>query len=273
MDTVHLLLFSRAPVEGETKTRLAAAIGARAARDFHVHCLNDTLETCLSFARAWEGAGRERPDPAGAGVAEGGGARRGGPVPLETPAPREGPAPRVMCHLFFAPLAPPGPEAAFGAAGVAIPPAFRLHPQIGPDLGARMAGAFAEVLGDGTPPVRALLIGSDLPLLEEAHLRAAAEALGRADAVFGPAGDGGYYLVGLRAPCPELFALPRWGGADVLAETLARAEAAGLTVARLDPLPDVDTGADLARVRAHPRFAGLAGRRACRFIAGLDTAQ
>ena len=113
------------------------------------------------------------------------------------------------------------------------------------DLGARMARALTRRLATSD---RALLVGSDIPDLDAAYLRNAARALDRCDAVFGPALDGGYTLVGLRAPQPALFEGIAWGGASVMGETLARAAALGLAHRALEPLADIDTPDDLARL-------------------------
>jgi rSAM/selenodomain-associated transferase 1 len=236
-ETVHLILFSRAPEAGRSKTRLAAAIGPERAMQFHAHCLNDLLETCLAF-----GEGGDEGPPARSGTILTG------------------------CHLF---VTPPGSEAAFGAAGVHLPSRFQVYPQWGADLGARMADAFQTVLGGAAPHTCALLFGSDLPLLDVRHLDEAVAALRGADVALGPSTDGGYYLIGMKAPHPALFDLERWGGGDVLAETERQARAGGLTTARIATLPDLDTAQDVARVRAHPLFRELAHRRACRFLAGL----
>lgn len=119
------------------------------------------------------------------------------------------------------------------------------------DLGARMLGIIAA------SECPTLLIGSDCPAFTPAHLRAAAEALGNgADVVLIPAEDGGYVLIGARAPQPELFAGMTWGTAGVLAETRARIGALGLTSTELETLWDVDTEPDLARLeRELPELA------------------
>jgi len=81
--------------------------------------------------------------------------------------------------------------------------------------------------------------------LGRADVRAAFAELATHDVVLGPAHDGGYYLVALRAPQPSLFDGVAWSRSSVLDETLARAAATGLSVARLRPLRDVDTLDDL----------------------------
>ena len=115
------------------------------------------------------------------------------------------------------------------------------------DLGERMSHAFDRVLRTHE---RALLIGTDAPQLDAAYLQAAAAALGSADAVFGPAADGGYTLVGLRRPAPGLFANMRWSHDRVMAHTRDRLGALGLRHVELPLLHDVDEPADLAHVPA-----------------------
>jgi rSAM/selenodomain-associated transferase 1 len=116
------------------------------------------------------------------------------------------------------------------------------------DLGARMLAAF-----QGAPT---LVIGTDCPALTAAHLRDAAAALTEHDVVLIPAEDGGYVLIGARAPHPELFAGMTWSVPTVLAETRARIAARGLSCAELPALWDVDTEDDLARMeRAFPELA------------------
>lgn len=115
------------------------------------------------------------------------------------------------------------------------------------DLGARMLAA----LGLG-----GLVIGSDCASFTPTHLRAAAAALGEADVVLIPAEDGGYVLIGMRAPRPELFSGMTWGAPTVLAETRRRIAALNLRAIELAPLWDVDTEDDLARLeREHAELA------------------
>jgi rSAM/selenodomain-associated transferase 1 len=116
------------------------------------------------------------------------------------------------------------------------------------DLGARMARAFARVLSTHG---RALLIGTDAPALDATYLRTAAAALDNADAVFGPAADGGYTLVGLRQPAPALFDNMRWSHSLVMAHTRERLAALALRHVELRVLHDIDEPADLAHLPAH----------------------
>jgi rSAM/selenodomain-associated transferase 1 len=107
------------------------------------------------------------------------------------------------------------------------------------DLGARMQRAAA--------PYPVIFIGADAPDLTARHLCDAAGALAGHDAAIGPALDGGYWLLGLARPLDRLFEQMPWGSDQVLAETLARASAAGASVAMLPPLADLDQPEDLPR--------------------------
>jgi len=111
------------------------------------------------------------------------------------------------------------------------------------DLGRRMEAAFALAFARGA--TRAALIGTDVPRLSRVHVEEALNALDRCPVVLGPATDGGYYLVGLRQPQPDLFRDVAWGTSSVRETTLHRAAALGLAVHLLPPLRDVDTAADL----------------------------
>lgn len=108
-------------------------------------------------------------------------------------------------------------------------------PQGHGDLGIRMANA---ILGFRNRPV--VLVGSDIPDLSAVHIAQAFHRLGTSDFVFGPATDGGYWLVGVREPwrARHLFEAVRWSGPHALDDTLANTGKA--RVALLDPLDDVD---------------------------------
>jgi rSAM/selenodomain-associated transferase 1 len=119
--------------------------------------------------------------------------------------------------------------------------------QAGPDLGARMHQAFATAGG----PL--LLIGTDCPALTPTLLRQAAAALQTASAVFAPAEDGGYVLVGLHGPEKRLFENVDWGTHAVMEQTRARLHEARLRWRELPPTWDVDRPDDLPRLKAlHP---------------------
>lgn len=122
---------------------------------------------------------------------------------------------------------------------------IELRSQSGSDLGERMSNAFVAHAG----PL--LLIGTDCPALTEAHLATAATALHDGhDAVFIPAEDGGYVLVGLRRPQPRLFEGIDWGSDKVMTQTRERLVALGLRWAEPAMLWDVDRLEDLLRLAA-----------------------
>jgi rSAM/selenodomain-associated transferase 1 len=116
------------------------------------------------------------------------------------------------------------------------------------DLGARMTSAFAHLLD--RPARRAVLIGSDSPDLPLVHIRHAFQKLKHRDVVIGPAVDGGYYLIGMRAPQPGVLEGIRWGESSVLMQTVERIERLGLTLSLLPPWYDVDDTAWLSLLRA-----------------------
>ena len=191
-----IAVFAKAPVPGEVKTRLAAALGAEGAARLHERL----VERALATARE----------------------ARLGPVTLWC-APDDS-------HAFFQDLARRDVVA--------------LRRQEGADLGARMHRAFEATPG----PL--LLIGSDCPALAPRDLHAAAGALRTHDAVFIPAEDGGYVLVGLARPDARVFAEVPWGTASVMARTREQLAAAGISWRELGKLWDVDRPEDYARMQS-----------------------
>lgn len=132
------------------------------------------------------------------------------------------------------------------AVGLPIWPAGLGRIPQGPgDLGVRMQRVMNTM-----PPGPVVIVGCDIPGLGPAHVAAAFDRLGAAEAVFGPAEDGGYYLVGLkRVPrIPDAFRDVRWSGPQALADTLANLT--GARIAFLERLADVDDGADWRRLHA-----------------------
>ncbi len=119
------------------------------------------------------------------------------------------------------------------------------------DLGQRMDRALAGAVQRGR---YALLIGSDVLDVDAADLAAARDALlAGHDAVVGPAADGGYWLIGVRRPCPALFVDMPWGSGTVCQQTRARAAASGLALAEVALRHDLDRGRDLVRRRRFQR--------------------
>lgn len=125
-----------------------------------------------------------------------------------------------------------------------------LHLQRGPDLGARMRDALERALRCAAG---AILVGSDCPSLHADDLREAARRLQAGDdAVLGPALDGGYYLIGLARPMPDLFCGMSWGSEEVLALTRRRLEAADARWSELALRRDIDRPSDLEHLQAMP---------------------
>lgn len=118
--------------------------------------------------------------------------------------------------------------------------------QTGGDLGARLSHSFATGFRRGYGPVFA--IGADCPDLDSACLHEAVESLANHDVVIGPASDGGYYLIGLRAPAPSLFTGIEWSTPTVFADTMQRAKEQELRVALLPERLDID---DLPTLQRH----------------------
>ena len=121
--------------------------------------------------------------------------------------------------------------------------------QGGGDLGARMARMLRSV--ERGP---ACVIGADIPGVQPGHIRQAFDALGGNDAVFGPAPDGGYWLVGLKHPRrqpPGFFRRVRWSTQHALADSIATLP--GYSIAKVATLRDVDNGDDLPMTRTGSR--------------------
>lgn len=197
----HLILFTRCPEPGTTKTRLIPLLGPEGAAAFQERMSRHALACAIQMAGG-RGASLEVRH-------EGGNLRR------------------MQALLGTQPL-------------------FR--PQGPGDLGRRMAESLRQAFAGGA--ARAVIIGTDIPGISPSHLTRAFEALSRKDLVFGPAADGGYYLIGARAEsfrrgAPYLETQIPWGTAGVLRRSLDAARAAGLTWETLGRLADVDRPQDL----------------------------
>jgi rSAM/selenodomain-associated transferase 1 len=131
---------------------------------------------------------------------------------------------------------------------------INLARQPGGDLGDRMYAAVAQADGP------TLVIGTDCPLLDAGHLRHAAEVLrDGSDAVVFSAEDGGYVLIGLRRPVPELFTDMAWSTDGVMLETRQRLRHLGLSWRESGPFWDVDRPSDVVRMRREGLTQLLAG--------------
>ncbi len=123
------------------------------------------------------------------------------------------------------------------------------------DLGQRMGGAFDEMFAEGCDTC--CIIGSDAPDLPLHYLQEAFRLLEerQVDVVFGPSVDGGYYLLGVRRPWPELFCGIPWSSSAVLAQSLAIVCERGGTSALLPEWQDIDTVEDLNAFRQRTGMA------------------
>ncbi|NIS74895.1 MAG: DUF2064 domain-containing protein [Deltaproteobacteria bacterium] len=118
------------------------------------------------------------------------------------------------------------------------------------DLGKRMLHAFREVFIRGYK--KAALVGVDIPELSPAVVEDAFTALSDNDVVFGPAEDGGYYLIGMKKPFDGLFEGIPWSSAVTLEKSVKKAKEAGCTVAFTVKLSDIDTIDDVRRTGISP---------------------
>ncbi|HEX2055049.1 MAG TPA: TIGR04282 family arsenosugar biosynthesis glycosyltransferase [Nitrospiraceae bacterium] len=195
-----LVIFAKAPIPGQVKTRLCPPLTPDEAATLHGSFVLDTLErTKVAVAT------------------------------FHLPAVRILACAPSSTHVFFKIM-----EERHGV---------RLLDQEGRDLGERMHAAFEKCFAQGF--TRVVLVGTDVPSLPLNHYREAFDALATHDLVLGPAQDGGYYLIGLTRPAPELFRDVPWSDNRVLAATRNRADRAGLRTALLPVWRDIDTIDDL----------------------------
>jgi uncharacterized protein len=118
--------------------------------------------------------------------------------------------------------------------------------QCGGDLGQRMSMVFERYCKEGRSVI---LMGSDCPDLDSAHLKSAIDGLKHADVVLGPASDGGYYLIGMKKHHPELFINIEWSSDKVLMKTLEKIKSIDANLHLLPVLTDIDTEEDLIRTK------------------------
>lgn len=198
--TAALVVFAKAPIPGQVKTRLCPPLTPDEAATIHGSFVLDTVE------RAKAAIDR-----------------------FTLPVDRFLACAPSSAHPFFKVL-----EARHG---------MRLIDQTGDDLGERMAEVFDRLFARNYRSV--FLVGTDVPSLPLEEYRRAFDLLESHDLVLGPALDGGYYLLGLKHPVPELFVGIPWSTSLVLQTTEDRARSLGLTVARTASWRDVDTIDDL----------------------------
>ena len=194
-----LIVFAKAPVAGQAKTRLIPALGAQGAANLAEKLLRHTLQQALK-------------------------------LPVE--------------HLELC-VSPDAQHPAFEQAQSAAQGRLHLTLQGDGDLGERMHRALTRALAAHS---KSLLIGTDAPALSTPMLQLALQALDHHDAVFVPALDGGYVLVGLTRPAATLFSGMTWSTPQVMAQTRERARQAGLQWAELAPVADIDEPCDLTHL-------------------------
>ncbi len=218
-ELIELLIFTRYPRPGEVKSRLLSALGPEKAARLQQRMCEEVVGTARGFRQARQ-AGRTRLTVCTTGAGK-----------------RE----------FRAWL---GPDLNYRRQGRG-------------ELGERLSAAMFASLRPrpwqgGNPPAQALLmVGADLPGLNPALLQQAADELRNHDVVLGPALDGGYYLIGLKAPQPRLFRGIDWGSEQVREQTRTAIERLGLKAAILPPLGDIDRPEDLAPLYHDHRFSDL----------------
>lgn len=191
-----VILFTRIPVAGKTKTRLQPFLSGDGCCRLHEAFIQDIYGVLMQTdADIWV---------------------------CYTPTEESG---RLQCLLP-------------GAVGMA---------QRGDGLGSRMNHAICDILDKGYE--RCVLIGSDIPLIGTGDIGYAFSLLDTYDTVISPAADGGFYLIGMKAPCPAAFDVNYTAGA-VLEQTLALIKAAGKTSGIGTTLSDVDEAEDLLALAA-----------------------
>jgi len=190
-----IIVFAKAPVAGQVKTRLCPPLTPDEAASLHGSLVLDLLERCQSLKEC---------DRILAGA----------------PTPE---------HPFFG----------------AMKTRFKIPvwDQVGHDLGARMAHTFQSSLG--SPYHSVVIVGTDIPGITVQLISTAFKSLQDHDVVVGPTVDGGYYLIGLRSPVPELFENIPWSTDSVFALTQEKITALGLSLKILPMLRDLDTVEDL----------------------------
>jgi uncharacterized protein len=115
--------------------------------------------------------------------------------------------------------------------------------QFGVDLGARMKNAFSDGFKQGYDSI--VLIGSDLPDISNTIIESGFDELEKSDVVFGPAEDGGYYLIGMNQLFSEIFKNKPWSQSNLLKVTLEELKTDNINFSLTETLNDIDTFEDL----------------------------
>jgi len=153
-------------------------------------------------------------------------------------------------------------------AGWEPPSGVALEAQRGADLGARLADSFDRRFSQGWS--RVIVVGSDCPGMTADHIRAAAADLESFPAVMGPAEDGGYWLIGQRAPGADLFSGIPWSRRGTMEATRQRLGELGIEWTEIDRLVDIDTVEDVERVLAAETIDAELRSALASIVAGVD---
>jgi len=207
----RLIIFTRYPVAGRTKTRMIPALGEQGAANLHREMAEYTLLNLLAL-------GYEKSLEIGIYYSGG------------------------NLSLMQAWLNPVISFFTKNNSHLSINP-ISYHAQIGEDLGKRMQGAFEDAFNNTIE--KTIIIGTDCPDLAQNIIEEAFFALDSHDVVLGPASDGGYYLIGLSKCFPMLFKNIDWGSDRVLDQTKSIIEQEKLNVYYLQVLTDIDRLDDL----------------------------
>lgn len=212
-----LVLFSRLPLYGQSKTRLAKGLGAQEAHVLAQACLEHASQE-IFFAQK--------------GLAE------------------EKTSPMPCLHAFLFPKVEPKLQSKL--LPKLLLKVYTLHLQRGKTLAEKMQQAFSLLFQQGYKGV--LLAGSDIPLLEQKLWKNAFLALKDKDMVLGPSMDGGYYLLGLKKNFPALFSKKAQKSSQSLLEEGKKHH---LSQELLPKLPDLDHAEDVEKILSHPLFANI----------------
>ena len=223
-----LMIFLKEPIPGKVKTRLASTVGSEEAARYYKALVEvllrqlQGLENCrIRFCYA--------PDDANDAI-------RFWLLPQMNASRGE------TEHVYLAPT----------ALGEKYRQEIDFRPQGGGDLGDRMQRAFAEGFTDGYEKIA--VIGTDCPDCGARWINAGFSRMSNENThgIIGPSTDGGYYLLGLKTPCPEVFQNITWSEETVLEDTIAQAKGAGLHLEQLPPLTDIDEEDDWNKLLASP---------------------
>ncbi|MGC9527498.1 MAG: TIGR04282 family arsenosugar biosynthesis glycosyltransferase [Limnospira sp.] len=192
----QIVIFTRYPEPGQTKTRLIPALGAEGAAKVHRKMADHTIATVRQLQQS---------------------------RPLSAEVRFTGATRAQMTDWW-------GDDLSYSPQGTG-------------DLGDRMMEAAAVAFEKNCTAV--VIIGTDCPAITPDLLAVAFDKLRESEVVFGPATDGGYYLIGLSRSLPELFRGIDWGTASVLQQSRTICQTLNLSVAELPPLTDIDRPEDL----------------------------